>query len=89
MLIVFDLDFTLWDCGGTYCDHTLQPYRKSANFVIDAAGREIKLYPEVKYILQALQERGFKMAIASRTTSKAQAKELLSLLEIDHHFFNL
>ena len=26
MLLVFDLDFTLWDAGGTWCDQTKPPF---------------------------------------------------------------
>lgn len=40
-LIVFDLDFTLWNAGGTWCDHTFPPYRKENNRVIDSQGNII------------------------------------------------
>jgi len=47
MLLVFNLDFTLWDAGGTWCDHTDPPYTKENSFIQDASGKTISLYPEV------------------------------------------
>ena len=38
MLIVSDLDFTLWDAGGTWCDQTLAPYRRINHVVEDVKG---------------------------------------------------
>lgn len=86
MLVVFDLDFTLWDAGGTWCDHTSAPYRKQNGYIIDSEDRRIVLYPEVRSILESLHERGISMALASRTHSPGTAKLLLELLGIDHYF---
>ncbi len=86
MLVVFDLDFTLWDAGGTWCDCTHPPYKKVNQHVEDAFGREIKLYPEVKMILQNLKNQNIKMALASRTEAPSWARQLLSLFEIEHYF---
>lgn len=89
MLIVFDLDFTLWDCGGTWCDHTNPPYCRENGHIRDEDGRKIILYPEVIPILEALSNRQVILAVASRTHSPDWANELMELLEIKkyfHHF---
>ncbi len=86
-LIVFDLDFTLWNAGGTWCDHTYPPYRKDGGHVVDSNGSIIFLFPEVREIIEILHKRGYKIAIASRTHEPAWANELLNLFGINH-FFN-
>ncbi len=85
-LVVFDLDFTLWDAGGTWCDCTNPPYKKLNNHVVDASGCRIKLYPDVLEILSDLKEQNITMALASRTSAPSWAKQLLNLLEIEHYF---
>ena len=37
-LIVFDLDFTLWNAGGTWCDHLRAPFHCRDGCVLDADG---------------------------------------------------
>ncbi|MDA3961877.1 MAG: magnesium-dependent phosphatase-1 [Planctomycetota bacterium] len=85
-LLVFDLDFTLWDCGGTWCDCTRPPYRGHGDAVYDADGRSISLYPDVLAILDACDERGIAMALASRTEAPPWARELLTRLGIEQRF---
>lgn len=85
-LIVFDLDFTLWNAGGTWCDHTFPPYRKVKEHVEDSNGSVIFLYPEALNILESLQAKGFTIAIASRTHEPSWANELLKLFNINHFF---
>lgn len=85
-LVVFDLDFTLWDCGGTWCDCTQPPYRGRGDSVQDARGRRIRLYPDVCAILDRLDQRGVAMALASRTEAPPWARELLSRLGIADRF---
>ncbi|WP_028974786.1 magnesium-dependent phosphatase-1 [Spirochaeta cellobiosiphila] len=86
MLYVFDLDFTLWDCGGTWCDCTSPPYRKTRGGVYDSVGRHIRLYPDVLPILNRLREEGHLLAVASRTHEPMWAKALLKLLDVDTVF---
>lgn len=86
MLIVFDLDFTLWDAGGTWCDHTTPPYRKIRDHILDEAGREIYLFPDVPGILSALSEKEIVLALASRTHSPRVAIELLELFDVRKYF---
>lgn len=85
-LVVFDLDFTLWDAGGTWCDHTNPPYRRVNQHVVDSYGAQIKLYPEVRTILDDLKDQNVAMALASRTGAPAWARQLLQLFEIGHYF---
>lgn len=86
MLLVFDLDFTLWDAGGTWCDHTRPPYGKRSDHILDGDGRHIRLYPDVPGILNAIDNREISMALASRTHSPAIAIQLLELFGIRRYF---
>lgn len=85
-LIVFDLDFTLWDAGGLWCDHLSAPFEKRPQGVFDRHGREIKLYEDVRDILEQLDQHRIPMAVASKTMEAAWAHELLKLHEIDQYF---
>jgi len=85
-LFVFDLDFTLWNCGGTYCDNSLPPYKIDGGKILDTAGSEMNLYPDVIHILEELFHSGTKMAVASRTTQPLWAEDLMKLLGIDPYF---
>jgi len=85
-LFVFDLDFTLWDAGGLWCDCTTPPYRRVNGYVLDAENREIRLYPEVREILNHLKKQGRQLAIASRTEQPAWAKQILELLDLREWF---
>jgi magnesium-dependent phosphatase 1 len=84
-LIVFDLDFTLWDAGGTWCDQTSPPYRRINNHIVDSINNTIFLYPDVKYLLNELYVK-YTLEIASRTYRPEWATELMQLFQIDKHF---
>jgi magnesium-dependent phosphatase 1 len=86
MLLVFDLDFTLWDAGGTWCDHTDPPYTKVNGHIRDALGRQIHLYPDVRTILETLSGKHIPMAVASRTHSPGTAHRLMDLFGIRDFF---
>ena len=85
-LVVFDLDFTLWDAGGTWCDHTNPPYKRVNNHVEDSWGSRIVLYPDVKKVLEELNQQGITMALASRTGAPSWAQKLLHLFDINSYF---
>lgn len=85
-LIVFDLDFTLWDCGGTWCDCLSPPFRWQNEQVIDRASRQVRLYDDVISILDHCDDHSIPMAIASRTEQPAWARELIEMLLIHHRF---
>ena len=82
MLIVFDLDFTLWDAGGTWCDHLTPPFLRKGASVTDAYEEHIRLYPDVRAILQWCQENEHSTAIASRTGEPTWARRILDLFEL-------
>ena len=82
MLIVFDLDFTLWNCGGTWCDHTSPPYTKQNGILMDTEGRNINLYPDSYSILEKLRNQERLIAVASRTYAPQWADELIQLFDI-------
>lgn len=85
-LAVFDLDFTLWDAGGVWCDCTDPPYsRDGSGRVFDSRGREIRLYEEVPEVLEYLAREGIGIGLASRTDAPLWADELTRLLGIDPH----
>lgn len=86
MLIVFDLDFTLWDCGGTWCDHTSPPYTRKNELIRDTDNRKIRLYPEVFSILEKLQKQQVQHCVASRTYAPEWADELMQLFDIKKFF---
>ena len=86
-LVVFDLDFTLWDCGGLWVDCTRPPYRRDAEArILDSAQRVMRRYSDVPEILDELEALGCPMALASRTEQPAWARELLDLMDYRHRF---
>ena len=85
MLVVFDLDFTLWDAGGTWCDHTHPPYQKVQDYVEDSDGTRIQLYPDVLKILNYLVEENIQISLASRTYEPSWAKELIKMFGISSY----
>jgi len=86
MLVVFDLDFTLWDAGGTWCDHTSPPYERVNGEIRDGEDRRITLYPDVREIIQSLDHQGIDLGLASRTHSPETALHLLDLFGVGQFF---
>lgn len=85
-LVVFDLDFTLWDAGGTWCDHLSPPFKVSSKGVSDAQGKIVNLYPDAMEIFQVIEDNNIPMGIASRTEEPEWARRLLELLGIRDKF---
>lgn len=83
---MFDLDFTLWDCGGTWCDCLSPPFRLQEERVLDRNGRHVQLYADVLDILEHCDTQNIAFAVASRTEQPVWANELLNLLGITHRF---
>ena len=82
-LIVFDLDYTLWDCGGTWCDCLDPPFHERDGKIYDSYRREpIRLYDDVPEIIDSLLAEGHQLAIASRTGEPGWARELMGMLGI-------
>lgn len=85
-LIVFDLDFTLWDCGGTWCDCLSPPFRVDGAKIEDRTGRLVRLYDDVHAILEYCDTEEIPFAIASRTEQPTWARQLLEHLAITDRF---
>lgn len=85
-LVVFDLDYTLWDCG-TWVDCTTPPFEKDdSGKIMDQAGNHCRLYPDVLEILDHVDAKGIPMALASRTHDPEAARSLLALMGIADRF---
>ncbi len=78
-LFVFDLDFTLWNAGETWCDATNPPYLWKNNKLFDQSGNWIRLYPDVIKIMNLLKENSKIIVVASRTYEPEWAQDLLQL----------
>jgi magnesium-dependent phosphatase 1 len=85
-IFVFDLDFTLWNAGDTFCSETNPPYLWEDGKLLDRSGRWIRLYPQVMEILDILKKNGCVIAAASRTEVPANASQLLSIFGIEAYF---
>ena len=86
-LVVLDLDFTLWDCGGRWVDCVSPPFFSDAEgSVRDQTGAEMRLYDEVTEILDFFQQLEIPLAVASRTTDPPLARQLMGLLGIAGRF---
>jgi len=85
-IFVFDLDFTLWDAGGTWCDATNPPYQWCDEKLLDSSGSWIRLYDDVISILDDLKHRNKFIVAASRTYQPDWAHDILHLMDIDKYF---
>jgi len=85
-VFVFDLDFTVWNAGDTWCSETNPPYLWENGKLFDRSGRWIRLYPDVPEILKILRERRKIIAAASRTLQPEYALHLLELFGISNFF---
>ncbi len=85
-IFVFDLDFTLWDAGGGWCDTTNPPYFWENGKLLDSAGDWIRLYDDVTDILEVLKAEDRMIVAASRTHQPVWAQDLLHLLSVDKYF---
>ncbi|XP_026277077.2 magnesium-dependent phosphatase 1-like [Frankliniella occidentalis] len=83
-LIVFDLDYSLWPF---YVQkHLVHPLLQNKGEIFDMRLRPVKPYPEVPMILSELNEKGYELAIASRTSEIRGANQLIKLLGWDKYF---
>lgn len=85
-VFVFDLDFTIWNAGDTFCSETNPPYFWEKGKLIDQTGRWIRLYPEVLDIFEILKSKGIIIAVASRTNEPAWAMQLVKIFNIEKYF---
>ena len=86
-IIVFDLDFTFWDCGGMWVDCTSPPFVKAeCGTIRDQQDRVLKMYPDLVGILAEIESMDCLAGVASRTDQPAWAHELLSLMGYRDYF---
>jgi len=85
-IFVFDLDFTLWNAGDTFCSETDPPYYWSDGKLLDQENRWIRLFPDTIPLLSTLFQKDVIIASASRTYSPENADQLLHLLGIKRFF---
>jgi len=79
-LIVFDLDYTLWDLWiDTHVTGPLRRPGNSLNRVIDRHGFEVSFYPDVPRILHEISGKTT-LALCSRTGDPDMARNALRLL---------
>ncbi|XP_025774259.1 magnesium-dependent phosphatase 1 isoform X1 [Herpailurus yagouaroundi] len=84
-LVVFDLDYTLWPF---WVDtHVDPPFHKGSDGAVrDRRGQTVRLYPEVRDVLERLQGLEVPVAAASRTGEIEGANQLLELFDLDRYF---
>lgn len=85
-VFVFDLDFTIWNAGDTFCSETNPPYFWNEDKLVDQSGSWMRLYPEVTEVLEMLKSKGILIAAASRTNEPKWARQLLQMFGIDKYF---
>ena len=79
-LIVFDLDFTLWDCVGTWCDCLSPPFRVRHGHISDRSGRRVSLYDDIHAILDHCDQR----AVSSTTVfENSESKRMRAGVKVD------
>lgn len=83
-MVVFDLDYTLWDI---WCDtHVTPPLLRRGddiNQVHDRHGQGVGFYPDVPDILLQLHHSEIHVAAASRTHAPKVARQMLSELTLN------
>lgn len=82
-LIVFDLDFTLWQRPRFRKGPPFEPIDGGAAGVRDAGGATLYLYPAAKRALVCLADAGVPVAVASRTHREGWARQWLEMLTVD------
>lgn len=85
-VFIFDLDFTIWNAGDTFCSETNPPYFWDKDKLVDQSGSWMQLYQEATEVLQMLKSKGILIAAASRTNKPEWAKQLLQLFDIEQYF---
>ncbi|KAJ3746902.1 magnesium-dependent phosphatase-1 [Lentinula raphanica] len=80
-LVVFDLDYTLWDLWiDTHVTGPLHREQNTLNEVLDKYNRSVSFYKHVPQILHRLRSAGITIAAASRTSAPTLARSALNLL---------
>lgn len=84
---VFDLDETCWDHFGL--DHK-PPFRPpfcrcaTRDAIVDSAGREVKIFPELRQVLLSLHYAGVTLAVASHDGKPDWCRQVMDCFVLDH-----
>ena len=82
-LVVFDLDFTLWQ-PELYQLSSGPPFKAcSDGCVLTTRGERLDLFPAARAALRELADAGVPVAIASRASEASWAMEIMRLLRVD------
>lgn len=85
-LIVFDLDYTLWDFWvDTHVSGPVKPAAPAGKYntqMLDRYGGSYGFYDDVPGILAGARERGIEMSLASRTHAPELARDMLNGLHV-------
>lgn len=82
-LVVFDLDFTLWQ-PELYQLSSGPPFKASSDgCVLTARGERLDLFPAARSALAELGDAGVPVAIASRASERDWALQIMRLLRVD------
>lgn len=86
-LIVFDLDLTLWNCGGLWIDCTQWPFHQDAEGrIFDSSDAEFHLYPDILDLLDEIEDQNIALGIASRTSAPSWAEWVLKKWDLWSRF---
>ena len=87
-VIVFDLDQTLWWCVNTWIDMSAgAPFtRVETDALIDREGYRLELFTDSRRVLEALLEKGYELAVASRSGEPEWAHEAMKKLDLVSYF---
>lgn len=88
VVFVFELDNTLWDSRGVKHDNLEGPYTRQSllsGLVKDSKGKKLYPYPEVKTVLQQIQDSDYSIAFISHTDFPERTEELLEITDMERY----
>lgn len=87
IIFAFELDNTLWECGGERHDKLEAPFEKKSvigGLIKDKMGKRLYPYPEIKTILSQIKDSGYTIAFMATTGKPECTRQLMEITEIDH-----
>ena len=87
IIFAFELDNTLWECGGERHDILEAPFEKKSlisGLIKDKRGKRLYPYPEIKTILTQIKDSGYTIVFLANTEKPECTRQLVKIAEIDH-----
>ena len=87
IVFAFELDNTLWECGGERHDKLESPFEKKSvisGLIKDKRGKKLYPYPGIKTILSQIKDSGYTIVFMATTEKPECTRQLLKITEIDH-----